>query len=78
MDIESMKHYGITKEFDKADYFETQHYQSMLANIQHAIKGGGLIALTGMVGSGKTVTLRRLQQTLQDSNKIIFAKHLIT
>lgn len=78
MDIESMKHYGITKEFDKADYFETQNYQSMLANIQHAIKAGGLIALTGMVGSGKTVTLRHLQQTLRDSNKIMVSKSLAT
>jgi len=78
MDIESMKHYGITKEFDKADYFETQHYQNMLANIQHAINAGGLIALTGMVGMGKTVTLRRLQQVLRDSNKIIVSKSLAT
>lgn len=78
MDLESMKHYGITKEFDKADYFETQHYQTMLTNIQYAIKAGGLIALTGMVGTGKTVTLRRIQQTLRENNKMIVSKSLAT
>ena len=78
MDIESMKHYGIAKEFDKADYFETPHYQSMLTNIEHAIKAGGLIALTGMVGTGKTVTLRRMQHALRESNKIMVSKSLAT
>lgn len=78
MDIESMKHYGLTKELDKTDYFETEQYQVMLANIQHAIKAGGLIALTGIVGMGKTITLRRLQQAIREGNKIIVSKSLAT
>ncbi|KIE04054.1 Type II secretory pathway, component ExeA (Predicted ATPase), partial [Candidatus Jidaibacter acanthamoeba] len=78
MDIESMKYYGLTKEIDKAEYFETDTYQSMLSNIKHAIKSGGLIALTGIVGIGKTVTLRRLQQAIRDENKILVSKSLAT
>ena len=29
MEIESMKYYGMNKEFSKADYFETENYQNM-------------------------------------------------
>lgn len=50
----------------------------MLSNIKHAIKSGGLIALTGIVGIGKTVTLRRLQQAIRDENKILVSKSLAT
>jgi type II secretory pathway predicted ATPase ExeA len=78
MDIETMKYYGLIKDLDKADYFETDHYQTMVSNIRHAIKSGGLIALTGMVGMGKTMTLRRIQQTIRESNKIIVSKSLAT
>ena len=74
MDIESMKYYGLTKKFDKADYFETEHYQNMLSNIKLAIKSGGLIALTGIVEIGKTTTLRHIQQALREGNKILVSK----
>jgi type II secretory pathway predicted ATPase ExeA len=78
MDIESMKYYGLTKELDKADYFETESYQNMLSNIKLAVKSGGLIALTGIVGIGKTVTLRRLQNAIKEENKILVSKSLAT
>lgn len=78
MDTESMKYYGLTKEFNKADYFEAENYQNMLTNIKMAIKSGGLIAITGIVGIGKTTTLRRLQQDLRNENKIIVSKSLAT
>lgn len=80
MDIESMKFYGIDKALDRADYFETENFQVMLRNIKMAIKSGGIIALTGIVGIGKTVTLRRIQQAIQDEkeNKIIISKSLAT
>lgn len=35
-----------------------------------------MVAVCGVVGSGKTVTLRRLQQLLRDENKIIVARSL--
>lgn len=78
MDIESMRYYDLTKKFDKADYFETEHYQSMLSNIKLAVKSGGLIALTGIVGIGKTTTLRRIQQALREENKVLVSKSLAT
>lgn len=78
MNIESMKYYGLAKELDQADYFETENYQTMLTNIKHTIKSGGIIALTGIVGVGKTVTLRRIQQAIREENKIIISKSLAT
>lgn len=78
MDIESMKYYGLTKEFSKAEYFETENYQNMFTNIKIAIKSGGLIAITGIVGIGKTTTLRRLQKDLREENKILVSKSLAT
>ena len=76
MDIESMKYYGLTKELDKADYFETDYYQNMLSNIKLAIKAGGIIAITGIVGIGKTVTLRRIQQAVKAEDKVLVSKSL--
>lgn len=47
-----------------------------MKDIKGAIREGRLIAVCGVVGSGKTVTLRRLQQQLMDENKIIVARSL--
>jgi type II secretory pathway predicted ATPase ExeA len=71
-----MKYYGLEKDLDKADYFETENYKNMLSNIKVAIKSGGIIALTGVVGTGKTVTLRRIQQAMREENKIHVVKSL--
>ena len=76
MEIESMKYYGMNKEFSKADYFEAENYQNMFTNIKLAIKNGGLIVLTGIVGIGKTTTLRRLQRDLREENKVLVSKSL--
>jgi type II secretory pathway predicted ATPase ExeA len=78
MNLEVMKHYGLIKEFDKADYFEIDDYQNMLINIKSAIRSGGLIALTGVVGIGKTVTLRCIQKSIREENKILVSKSLAT
>ena len=78
MDIEIIQHFGLTKELEKADYFETEHYKTMLSNVKLAIKAGGIIALTGIVGIGKTVTLRRIQQAISEENKILVSKSLVT
>jgi type II secretory pathway predicted ATPase ExeA len=76
MEIECMKYYGLIKELDKADYFETEYYQSMLGNIKHHIKAGGIIAITGIVGIGKTVALRRIQHAIKLENKVFVSKSL--
>jgi type II secretory pathway predicted ATPase ExeA len=45
-------------------------------DIKGAIMQGRLIAVCGVVGSGKTVTVRRLQQILKDENRVTVAKSI--
>lgn len=78
MDVDSLRFYGLDKELNKAEYFKTDQYQTMLRNIKVAIKSGGFIALTGVVGIGKTTTLRNIQKDLAEDGKIIISKSLAT
>ncbi|MGG2656717.1 hypothetical protein [Pseudomonas aeruginosa] len=45
---------------NQAGYFETTHHQQLMRDIRGAIFEGRLIALCGVIGSGKTAMLRRL------------------
>ncbi|CQE46427.1 type II secretion system protein [Salmonella enterica subsp. enterica serovar Typhimurium str. DT104] len=76
MRVEVMEHYGLTQSIEQAGYYETAHHKQLMKDIKGAIREGRLIAVCGVVGSGKTVTLRRLQQQLLDENKIIVARSL--
>lgn len=76
MRVEVMEHYGLTQSIEQAGYYETAHHKQLMKDIKGAIREGRLIAVCGVVGSGKTVTLRRLQQQLIDENKIIVARSL--
>jgi len=76
MRVEVMQHYGIKIPFNQAGYYETEHHAQLLNNIRGAILQGRLIALCGVIGCGKTVTLRRLQQQLKEENKVIVSKSL--
>lgn len=73
---EVMEHYGLVKEFRKAGYYETAHQKQMFKEIKAAISSGKLVALTGIIGCGKTVTLRRLQSALEKDGKILVSKSL--
>jgi len=76
MRVEVMQHYGIKLPLDQAGHYETEHHAQLLKDIRGAILQGRLIALCGVIGSGKTVTLRRLQQQLKEENKVIVSKSL--
>lgn len=69
MRVEVMEHYGLTQSIEQAGYYETAHHKQLMKDIKGAIREGRLIAVCGVVGSGKTVTLRRLQQQLLDEIK---------
>ncbi|MEO0852884.1 MAG: AAA family ATPase, partial [Cyanobacteria bacterium J06648_11] len=73
---EVMEHYSLVREFRRAGYYETTQQKQLFKDIKVAIYSGRLIALTGIVGCGKTVTLRRLQQTLLDEKKLLVSKSL--
>lgn len=76
MRVEVMQYYGLTQPLSQAGYYETDHHKQLIKDIKGAIMEGRLIAVCGVVGSGKTVTLRRLQQILKDENRVSVAKSL--
>lgn len=78
MSAEIMKHYGLHKELNKAEFFETDDYKILLENVKFAARSGGIIALTGMVGTGKTVSLRHIQKSMLDDNNLLISKSLAT
>ncbi len=76
MRVEVMEHYGLTKPLSQAGYYETEQHQQLLSDIKAAILEGRLIAVSGVVGSGKTVTMRRLQEILEKEKRITVARSL--
>src|SRR5919109_1368564 len=76
MRVDVMQHYGFTQPLSHAGYYETGHHRQLMTDIKSAILEGYLIALCGVIGSGKTVTLRRLQQQLKDDNRVLVSKSL--
>lgn len=76
MRVEVMEHYGLTQPVTQAGYYETAHHKQLIKDIRGAIEEGRLVAVCGVVGSGKTVTLRRLQQLISEEKKVIVARSL--
>ena len=66
MRVEAMQHLGLTLPMSQAGYFETAHHQQLIKDIKGAIFEGRLIDLYCLIGSGKTVMLRRRQQVMKD------------
>ncbi|MCY7274638.1 MAG: AAA family ATPase [Phormidesmis sp. CAN_BIN44] len=73
---EVMEHFALVKEFPKAGYYETAHQKQMFKDIKAAIHSGKLVALAGIIGCGKTTTLRRLFEVLGQEGKILVSKSL--
>jgi type II secretory pathway predicted ATPase ExeA len=71
-----MEHFGLSKSFAQAEGFETDHHRQLLKDLKIAIYEGGIIALTGMLGSGKTVFLGRLRDLLRHEGQIAVAESL--
>ena len=69
-------YYGLARDFGQSGYFETAQSQQTFKELRLAIKEGKLVALSGIVGSGKTTTLRRIQDTLIQEKEILVAKSL--
>ncbi|MCP5086440.1 MAG: Flp pilus assembly complex ATPase component, partial [Rhodobacteraceae bacterium] len=74
--LDVMAHYGLIKDFRHAGFFETEQHKRIFRQLKTAIPNGYLIAVSGIVGSGKTTTLRRLQAILRKENKVIVSKSL--
>lgn len=76
MRTDTMDYYGITKDFSQAGFFETESINAILRDLKSAINSGGLVAIAGLSGSGKTVSLWRLQEEMAREGKIILSRSL--
>ena len=69
-------YYGLAREFGQAGYFETEHSAQLVSELKLEIKAGKLVALSGIVGCGKTTMLRRIQEALAQDKEILVSKSL--
>jgi len=72
-------HYGFTRDLhllSQTGYFETTQLQQVLKELKLAIKDGKLIVLSGMVGTGKTSSLQKIQESLEQDKEILVAQSL--
>ena len=69
-------YYGLARDFGQAGYFETEHSEQIVSELKLEIKAGKLVALSGIVGCGKTTMLRRIQEALSQDREILASKSL--
>ena len=62
--IEYLRFYGIEKDFGNAGIFQTDKSKLLTDGMAHSIRNGRLTVLTGLVGSGKTTTVKVLKTIL--------------
>src|SRR4029434_2347343 len=72
-----MEHFGLRKSLHQVDFFETDHHRQLLKDLKAAIHEGGIVALTGVGGSGKTQLLWRIQDQLRHEGQIEVAESLV-
>lgn len=73
-----MQFFGLSKSFYHAPFLETESIKQQIKNIKFAIHDGGIIALTGMVGTGKTTLLWKIQQQLLEERQVVVCRSLST
>src|SRR5215469_13988017 len=69
-------YYGLAKDFGQAGYFETEHCEQIVRELKLEIRVGKLVALSGIVGSGKSTMLRRTQEALAQDKEVLVSKSL--
>ncbi len=73
---EVMRYYGLARPPNDVGFFETEHHTQVSRDIRAAIMGGRLIAVTAVIGSGKTVLSRRLRAELEREGRVIVSRSL--
>jgi type II secretory pathway predicted ATPase ExeA len=73
---EVMDYYGLHRDFRHAGYFATEAHQQLATALKTAIKQGQLIAVSGIVGTGKTTLLHRVQDELIREKEVLVARSL--
>jgi type II secretory pathway predicted ATPase ExeA len=73
---EVMEFFGLERELDHLGFFETEPQAHLEKELKKTISQGRLIALSGIVGSGKTTFLQRLMSDLAKSKGILVSRSL--
>lgn len=73
---EVMSYYNLIKPPADVGFYETEHHVQITHDLQTAIRSGRLVALTAVIGTGKTLLARRLREDLERSNKMIVSRSL--
>lgn len=73
---EVMEFFGLERELDHLGFFETASQKHLEKELKITIAQGRLIAISGIVGSGKTTFLQRLIADLTKSKQIIVSRSL--
>jgi type II secretory pathway predicted ATPase ExeA len=63
--------FGLEREFKNAGFFETANYKMFFQDVVSVAKEGHIIAITGVVGSGKTITARRIRNDLKERKEVL-------
>lgn len=71
-----MAFFKLIRPFSYVGYFETDHQKDLLQELKGEIQKGGLVAISGVVGCGKTTLLYRLQAELQQTKNILVSRSL--
>jgi len=77
MQSEVMSFYNLKRTFDYVGYFETEYQTQLFKELKILIRSGRLIAISGIVGCGKTTTLQRLQSELVTEKEIIISRSFV-
>ncbi len=69
-------HFGLAKPFQRVGNFETEHQRALVREVYTVVQTGRLVVVAGLIGSGKTHLLTRIEEELGRSNRIAVAKSL--
>lgn len=62
----------------KKNFFETEQNKQLYQDLKYLIRFGGIFAITGIVGAGKTTILNRFQELFEKDRDIIVSRSLST
>jgi type II secretory pathway predicted ATPase ExeA len=68
--------FGLARPFHRVGNFETEHQRALMREVCAVVQSGRLVVVAGLVGSGKTHLLTRIEEELARSNRIAVAKSL--
>ena len=68
--------FGLARPFHRVGNYETEHQRVLVREVCAVVQTGRLVVVAGLVGSGKTHLLTRIEEELARSNRIAVAKSL--